>query len=215
MVVVGGGATGVEVAGALAEMKKYVLPKDYRELPYGEVDIYLIHAGPNLLPGMSENASANSLRYLKELGVQVILNKRVQSFDGDFVHTNDGEKIRCGKVIWAAGISCPVLQGIGEDLLGHGKRIKVDRYLRMIGHTDIFVLGDAALVQEDPEYPKGHPQVAQTAIQMAKNLAKNLKRPISDWKEFRYRDLGSMATIGRNRAVVDLPNMKFRGLLPG
>lgn len=212
IVVVGGGATGVEVAGALAEMKKYILPKDYRELPYGEVDIYLVHAGSQLLPGMSENASVNSLKYLRDLGVKVILNKRVQSFDGDYVTTNDGEKIRCGKVIWAAGIVCPVLQGFPSEILGRGRRIRVNRHLEVIDRQDIFALGDAALVEGDPEYPEGHPQVAQTAIQMAKLLSRNLKKSSrSEWKPFTYKDLGAMATIGRNRAVVDLPRVKFKG----
>ena len=175
IVVVGGGATGVEVAGALAEMKKYILPKDYRELPYGEVDIYLIHAGAELLPGMSAQASANSLKYLQDLGVQVVLKKRVQKFDGDYVYTNDGNKIRCGKVIWAAGIICPVISGVSEELLGRGNRLKVNRQLQLIDYPDIFAIGDAAVVVDDPDYPDGHPQVAQTAIQMAKLLGRNLK----------------------------------------
>ena len=126
--------------------------------------------------------------------------------------TNDGEKIRCGKVIWAAGIVCPVMEGIDPGMVGRGNRLKVDRHLRVVGHSDIFAIGDAAIVQGDPEYPEGHPQVAQTAIQMAKQLAKNLrKKDPSYWNDFHYKDLGSMATIGRNRAVVDLPKMKFKG----
>jgi NADH dehydrogenase len=214
IVVVGGGATGVEVAGALAEMKKYILPKDYRELPYGEVDIYLIHAGAELLPGMSAQASANSLKYLQDLGVQVVLKKRVQKFDGDYVYTNDGNKIRCGKVIWAAGIICPVISGVSEELLGRGNRLKVNRQLQLIDYPDIFAIGDAAVVVDDPDYPDGHPQVAQTAIQMAKLLGRNLKASSREnWKSFTYRDLGSMATIGRNRAVVDLPAMRLKGFI--
>lgn len=212
IVVVGGGATGVEVAGALAEMKKYILPKDYRELTYSEVDIYLIHAGDHLLPGMSAKASRNALTYLQELGVQVILNKRVDRCDGEFVYTKDDDAIRCAKVIWAAGIICPVTDGIPETLLGRGKRIRTDRYLRVEGEKDVFALGDASIVAGDPDYPDGHPQVAQTAIQMAKTLARNLRRlPNDQWKPFKYRDLGSMATIGRNRAVVDLPSVRFGG----
>jgi NADH dehydrogenase len=212
IVVVGGGATGVEVAGALAEMKKYILPKDYRELTSSEVDIYLIHAGDKLLPGMSETASTNAFKYLTALGVEVLLNSRVNRCDGDFVYIHDGRKIRSGKVIWAAGIVCPVLKGIPESVLGWGRRLRVNRYLQLMDSTDVFVLGDAAIVADDPEYPDGHPQVAQTAIQMAKNLAKNLrKKSEKAWEPFVYRDLGSMATIGRNRAVVDLPGFRFGG----
>lgn len=212
IVVVGGGATGVEVAGALAEMKKYVLPKDYTELPTREVDIYLVHSGDKLLPGMSEKASVNSEKYLKELGVHVIKNKRVQRCDGEYVYTNDGESIRCGKVIWAAGIKCPKIKGIPDALYGRGNRLLIDEFCRVRGASDVFALGDAALITEDKEYEYGHPQVAQVAIQMAKNVAKNLrKKNEGDWKPFEYRDLGTMATIGRNRAVVDLPNWKFKG----
>ncbi len=212
IVVVGGGATGVEVAGALAEMKKFILPKDYRELIASEVDIYLIHAGAKLLPGMSESASTNAFKYLEALGVEVLLNSRVDRCDGEFVYIHDGRKIRSGKVIWAAGIVCPVLKGLPESLLGWGRRLIVNRYLQLLDSTDVFVLGDAAIVTDDPEYPDGHPQVAQTAIQMAKNLAKNLtKKSGKAWEPFAYRDLGSMATIGRNRAVVDLPQLRFGG----
>ena len=212
IVVVGGGATGVEVAGALAEMKKFILPKDYRELIASEVDIYLIHAGAKLLPGMSESASTNAFKYLEALGVEVLLNSRVDRCDGEFVYIHDGRKIRSGKVIWAAGIACPVLKGLPESLLGWGRRLIVNRYLQLLDSTDVFVLGDAAIVTDDPEYPDGHPQVAQTAIQMAKNLAKNLtKKSGKAWEPFAYRDLGSMATIGRNRAVVDLPQLRFGG----
>lgn len=212
IVVVGGGATGVEVAGALAEMKKYILPKDYRELLASEVDIYLIHAGAQLLPGMSETASRNAFKYLEALGVEVLLNSRVSRCDGDFVYIHDGRKIRSGKVIWAAGIVCPVLKGIPESALGWGSRLRVNCYLQLLDSTDVFVLGDAAIVTDDPHYPDGHPQVAQTAIQMAKNLAKNFRKKSGKaWEPFVYRDLGSMATIGRNRAVVDLPGLRFGG----
>ncbi|NND31877.1 MAG: FAD-dependent oxidoreductase, partial [Saprospiraceae bacterium] len=159
IVVVGGGATGVEVAGALAEMKKYILPKDFKELPYSEVDIYLIHGGDRLLPGMSEKASGNALKYLQQLGVQVELNRRVERCDEDYVYTNDGKKIRCGKVIWAAGITCPVLDGIPTNIVGSGKRIKVNQFLEVSSTRDFYCLGDNAIVEGDPDYPQGHPQV--------------------------------------------------------
>jgi len=211
IVVVGGGATGVEVAGALAEMKKYVLPKDYKELPYQEVDIYLIHGGSQLLPGMSAKSSSNALKYLKELGVDVILNKRVERCDGEFVYTKDGDKIRSAKVIWAAGIRGQEMNGIPDDALGRGNRIIIDRFMRVKGHPNVFAVGDAALILDDPAYEYGHPQVAQVAIQMAKRLAKNFKEDENSWKPFEYKDHGSMATIGRNRAVVDLPSFHMSG----
>ncbi len=212
IVVVGGGATGVEVAGALAEMKKYILPKDYPELAYGEVDIYLIHAGARLLPSMSEKASSNAEKYLKQLGVIVMKNKRVKDVDDNYVYTNDGQRITCGKVIWAAGITCKRMLGLPDDLLGHNGRLLINPYCQVIGANDLFAIGDIALAVEDEEYPKGHPQVAQTALQMARQLATNLKQENeNDWEPFRYKDLGTMATIGRNKAVVDLPNWRFGG----
>ena len=212
IVVVGGGATGVEVAGALAEMKKYVLPKDFRELESKEVDIYLVHAGDRLLPAMSTEASANAEKYLIDLGVHVIKNKRVGRCDGSWVYMNDDTKIPAAKVIWAAGITCPKLEGLPEEIFTNNGRIFVDHFNKIKGQSDIFVLGDVALVADNSEYPRGHPQVAQVAIQMAKRLGKNLQIiDHSNWKPFVYKDLGSMATIGRNRAVVDLPSFRFGG----
>ncbi len=211
IVVVGGGATGVEVAGSLAEMKKYILPKDYRELEYGEVDIYLIHAGDRLLPAMSKKASRNAEKYLKQLGVIVIKNKRVKSADGSCVRTTDGDRITCAKVIWAAGITCPRIEGLPDEIFARNNRIKVDPFCRVIGLDSIFVVGDGALMETE-DYPHGHPQVAQGAIQMGRNVAQNLRRrDPQKWKPFVYRDKGSMATIGRNKAVVDLKKWKFGG----
>lgn len=212
IVVVGGGATGVEVAGALAEMKQYILPKDYHELPYDEVDIYLIHAGPDLLPGMSEQASRNAEKFLKKLGVRVLKNSRVMDYDGEYVSTNDDQKIKAGKVIWAAGIICQPVPGIPAAIVAHKNRLQVNQYCEVLDLTNVYAIGDLAMMQTDPIYPKGHPQVAQVAIQMGKQLARNLNRPDkSQWKPFRYHDLGTMATIGRNRAVVDLPQWQFSG----
>ncbi len=212
IVVVGGGATGVEVAGALAEMKKYILPKDYKELPHHEVDIYLVHSGPRLLPAMSEKASRNAEKYLTNRGVEVIKNKRVLDVDGDFVYMNDDSKIRCGKVIWAAGITCQRIDGVPEGAYGHNSRLLVDPYCRIKGQQDVFAIGDACLMEGVEAYPHGHPQVAQTAIQMGRLLATNFKKKDeSRWERFAYKDLGTMATIGRNRAVADLPSWKFGG----
>ncbi|PHI21745.1 FAD-dependent oxidoreductase [Lewinellaceae bacterium SD302] len=213
IVIVGGGPTGVELAGSLAEMKKHVLPKDYPELNVeAEVDIYLIQAGPLLLKGMSEKSSNKAREYLEKLGVKVLLNTRVTSFDGETVKMKDGGQIKTTKVIWAAGIKAMPIAGLPEDVITYGNRIAVDRYCRIEGMQDVYAIGDVAYMEE-PDFPKGHPQVAQTAIQMGGHLAKNFKR-IQQGKEaekFSYSDKGSMATIGRARAVVDLPNFHFNG----
>ena len=212
IVIVGGGPTGVEVAGALAEMKKYILPKDYKELNTEEIDIYLIQGGDCLLKGMSAEAAQKAESFLKELGVIIKLNSRVEDFDGKFVHIKGGEKIQANKVIWAAGIKGNTVAGLPEETIVWGGRIKVDRENRVAGVQDVFAIGDIAYMEE-PDFPKGHPQVAQVAIQQGKNLAYNFKMKSKGkpFKPFTYKDLGSMATIGRNRAVVDLPKFKFQG----
>ena len=212
IVVVGGGPTGVEVSGALAEMRKYVLPKDYSELDIKEIDIYLLQGGDKLLEGMSEKSSQKAKKYLEDLGVDVKLNTRVTDYDGKYVYTNTGEKILSKKVIWAAGIIGNTIKGMPQECLVRGNRIKVDTYNQVEGLEDVFAIGDIAY-QEEKAYPKGHPQVAQVAIQHAKLLAQNLKR----WqkgqqpKPFTYKDLGSMATIGRHLAVVDMPRYSLQG----
>ncbi len=212
IVIVGGGPTGVEVAGALAEMKKYILPKDYTELDCDEIDIYLIQGGDCLLKGMSEEASKKAEDFLKKLGVIIKLNSRVEDFDGKFVYIKGGEKIQANKVIWAAGIKGNTVEGLPEESIVWGGRIKVDRENKVEGVTDVYAIGDIAYMEE-PDFPKGHPQVAQVAIQQAKNLAKNfnLTAKGKNTNPFVYKNLGSMATIGRNRAVVDLPRFKFQG----
>jgi len=212
IVIVGGGPTGVEVAGALAEMKKYILPKDYQELDCEEIDIYLIQSGDHLLKGMSANASEGAKDFLEGLGVKVMLNKRVEDFDGSYVHINDGTKIQANKVIWAAGIRGNSILGLPEDTITYGNRIKVNRYNEVEGIDDVYAIGDIAYMEEEA-YPKGHPQVAQVAIQQSKRLASNFKRKQKNKSPemFYYKDKGSMATIGRNRAVVDLPSYKFKG----
>lgn len=210
IVIVGGGATGVELAGALAEMKHYILPKDYPELDEQEVDIYLIHGGPRLLMGMSDKSGNEAYKFLTKLGVKVMLNKRVIAFDGNEVETKDGEKIHAHKVIWAAGITGNTLSGIPEDVIVQGGRIAVNRQHVVRKMEDIYAIGDIAYMTTD-KYPEGHPQVAQTAIQQSNNLANNLIKGQSN--PFEYKDLGSMATIGRNKAVADLPKFHFSGLL--
>lgn len=212
IVVVGGGPTGVEVCGALAEMRKYILPKDYPELNTKEIDIYLMQGGPQLLPGMSDQASEKALEFLQNLEVRVQLNTRVVDYDGEYAYTQGGEKIRCKKLIWAAGVRGNLLKGIEEEQIGPGARIKVDRYNRVTEMGQVYAIGDIAYMETE-KYPKGHPQVAQAAMQQAKHLAKNLRNEIrkKEWVPFEYRDLGSMATIGRHLAVCDLPRIRFQG----
>lgn len=212
IVVVGGGPTGVEVSGALAEMKRYVFPKDYPELNTDEIDIYLVQGGPQLLQGMSEESSRKSLEFLTELDVKVRLNTIVTDFDGEYVHMNDGETIRARKVIWAAGVTGARIKGLPDGALTRGNRIRVNRFSQVAGLEDVYAVGDIAYMEEEA-YPQGHPQVAQVAMQQAAQLAKNFSN-LHRGKEllpFSYKDLGSMATIGRNRAVVDLPRWKFQG----
>lgn len=212
IVIVGGGATGVELAGAIAEMKKYILPKDYHEMNVDEIDIYLIQSAPRLLKTMSEKSSAKSEKFLTDLGVIVKKNIRVTDFDGSQVYLNDGSTIPTHKVIWAAGITGNRLKGLPESVNAPGGRIAVNSLNQVIGFTDVFAIGDVASIQEEA-LPYGHPQVAQVAIQQGKRLAKNLKivQQGKPMQPFVYRDLGSMATIGRNRAVVDLPRFHFAG----
>lgn len=220
IVIVGGGATGVELAGSLAEMRKYILPKDYRELDSEEVDIYLVQGGPRLLLGMKEKLGDDAANYLSKMGVKVMLNTRVTEIHEDHVITNSGEKIIAGKVIWAAGVICPKIPGIAEENLKSGNRIWVDQYNEVVNEKDVFVLGDAAIMISE-ENENGHPQVAQPAIQQAVNLARNLSKTLSienpdlasrkAWKAFKYKDHGSMATVGRNKALVQLKHVSFKG----
>ena len=219
IVIVGGGATGVELAGSLAEMKTHVLPKDYPELSVQEeVDIYLVQSGDVLLKGMSANSSEKALEYLQELGVKVLLNSRVTAFDGSKVMFKDGSSIPTQKVIWAAGVTGQPLSGLPEEAITYGNRLAVDRQCRVKGCQDVFAVGDVAYMEE-PDFPQGHPQVAQPAIQMGTFLARNfLKLPPKEgkpWPDFHYNDKGSMATIGRARAVVDIPKpeLHFGGVL--
>jgi NADH dehydrogenase len=212
IVIVGGGPTGVEVAGALAEMKRYVLPKDYPQLNTDEIDIHLVEGADRLLLGMSEKAGQKAKEFLEGLDVKVKLNAMVTGFDGERATLSDESTIPARKLIWAAGVTGNKMPGLPEDTLVKGNRIAVDRYNRVQGTQDIFAIGDIAFMEE-PDYPKGHPQVAQAAMQHAKHLAKNFKKRSKDkeMEPFSYTDLGSMATIGRNRAVADLPGFKFQG----
>ena len=212
VIVVGGGPTGVEVAGAIAEMKKFVLPKDYPDLNFDVMQISLIEGSPGLLGGMSKHASEKALFYLKRLGISVSLNTRVTDFDGSILTLGDGTHIETKTVIWAAGISGVVPEGLPADAIGRGKRIVVDEYNRVNGLNDIFAIGDVS-VMSTSDHPNGHPQVAQVAIQQGRNLAQNFlfMKSNSGLRPFKYIDRGSMATIGRNRAVADLSFIKFSG----
>jgi NADH:ubiquinone reductase (H+-translocating) len=213
LVIVGGGPTGVELSGALAEMKKYVLPKDYPELDFRNMQIFLIEAGQKVLGSMTESSSLTARKYLLKLGVKVILGKIVTDFNGTTVFLNDGSVLPSNTLIWAAGIKGNNIEGLPENTKSQGNRLKVDMYGHLIGYDNIFAIGDIArMITAD--YPNGHPQVAQAAIQQARCLARNLLRlqqgkPL---KTFSYRNLGTLATVGRNKAVVDLQFLKFHGL---
>lgn len=212
IVIVGGGPTGVEVAGALAEMRKYILPKDYKELNPKEIDIHLIEAGPALLAGMSKESGAKAEEFLLEMGVLVRKNTQVLSYDGKVVTMNDGSVIQSRKLIWAAGVAGNKISGLAPDVLVKGNRIKVDTFNKVHGSENIYAIGDIASMISD-DYPHAHPQVAQVALQQGQLLAKNLIRKSKGQPEkpFKYVDKGSMATIGKNKAVADLPFMKLNG----
>jgi NADH:ubiquinone reductase (H+-translocating) len=215
IVIVGGGATGVEVAGALAEMRKDVMPKEYKELNYKDIDIHLIHGGEILLKGMSEHAGKSAETYLRNLGIKIKLDVNVTDYDGETVTMTDGTTIRSKKVIWAAGIVGNVVNGLPKEATVRGRRLKVNRLNQLEGQKDVYALGDIAYMEEadNEKFKTGHPQVAQVAIQMAKNMANNFKalERGNATKSFSYSDLGSMATVGRNKAVVDLPFWRFQG----
>lgn len=213
IVIVGGGPTGVELAGAVAELKRYVFPKDYPELEMTQMDIHLIEATPRLLNGMSEIAGAKALEYLQGMGVKVHLNCAVRSYDGHEVVFNTGEKLISRTLIWAAGVKGNPVAGLPADSIGKATRIRVDEFNRIKGYDNIFAIGDVALMEGDPGFPNGHPMMAPPAMQQGELLAANIKRMIEKQplRPFRYNDKGSMATIGRNKAVVDLKKLRFQG----
>ncbi|AKD02370.1 NAD(P)/FAD-dependent oxidoreductase [Pontibacter korlensis] len=211
-VIVGGGPTGVELAGALAEMRAHVLPTDYPGLDFSQMNIILVEGMDRVLPPMSAKASEKTFKYLKELGVDMRLNTLVDSYDGELVTLKSGEQIRTNTLIWAAGVSGALIDGLPETSVERG-RILVNDYNQVLGYDNIFAIGDIAFMKT-PEFPKGHPGVAQPAIQQGKLLAKNLKRIVrkEPLEPFKYNDKGSLAIIGRNRAVADLPgNLHFGG----
>ena len=204
-VIVGGGPTGVEIAGALSELRKHVFPKDYPELNFVNMDIHLVQSGPQLLKGMSDEAARKAQTFLEKAGVKIWLNSRVKSFDGFNVQLDTGESLCTRTLIWAAGVTGKLLEGFDPSAIAKGSRLKVDETNRVNSYTNIFAIGDIAAMVT-PENPEGYPMMAQPALQQGQWLGKNLKRLFQkkELQPFRYNDQGSMATIGRNRAVADL-----------
>lgn len=216
VVIVGGGATGVEIAGALAEMRRYVIPYDYPDMDSSLMHIYLIEAGDRLLAGLSQESSQKAYEFLKSMDVDIQFGKMVTDYRNHKVIMKDGTEIPTRTFLWVSGIRANAMPGIDESHLGRGFRFKVDEYNRIPGVEDVFVIGDQCLQTSDAAYPNGHPQVAQVAIQQAKNLAKNLKlidqgADSSALTAFHYKNLGSMATIGRNKAVVEIGKFRSQG----
>lgn len=217
VVIVGGGATGVEIAGALSEMKRYVIPYDYPDMDSSLMHIYLIEAGDRLLAGMSQDSSKKAYDFLKSMGVDIQFGKMATDYRDHKVIMKDGTEIPTRTFLWVSGIRANAMPGISEDHLGRGFRFKVDQFNRIPGLNDVFAIGDQCLQTTDPAYLNGHPQVAQVAIQQAKNLAKNIKRineghaDDNSLTPFKYNNLGSMATIGRNKAVVEIGKFHSQG----
>ncbi|RNI22010.1 NAD(P)/FAD-dependent oxidoreductase [Rufibacter latericius] len=204
-VIVGGGPTGVELAGALSELRKHVFPKDYPELDFKSMDIHLIQSGGELLKGMSKEASLKSQQFLEEMGVRVWLNRRVKSYDGYTVTLDNGETLITRTLIWAAGVTGNPVNGLNPESLLKGNRLQVDEFNRVAGYENVFAIGDIAAMVT-PENPQGHPMLAQPALQQGALLGKNLMRLFAGQplQPFVYKDQGTMATIGKNKAVADL-----------
>ncbi len=211
-VIVGGGPTGVELAGAMAEIKRNVIKSDYRELDKELMNIHLVEAGPRLLSAMTPKSSESALEFLRKMGVDVRLNTAVKSYDGLELELENGEKMKTDTVIWSAGVKGNYLNGLDETTRVRGNRIQVDEYNKVKGEEFIFAIGDVASMSTE-NFPNGHPMVAPVAMQQAQLLGENLVKMQKGkaMKPFRYTDKGSMATIGRNKAVVDLPWFRFKG----
>lgn len=213
-VIVGGGPTGVELSGALAEIKKGILPKDYPDLDTRRAQINIVQGGDCLLPGFSSQASKKAEDFLEKLGVQVWKGVRVTGYNGKTVTTKTDLVFESATVVWAAGVKGAGIKGLdAADIITDGNRINVNEFNQVIGHPEIFAIGDiACMVTEDN--PHGHPMVAQPAIQQGKLLGENLERLLAhkSMKPFEYNDKGSMATIGRNKAVCDIKGYRFQGV---
>lgn len=213
-VIVGGGPTGVELSGSISELKKHVLPQDYPELDITAMNIYLIEGSPEVLGPMSVKSQKDAKAFLDDMGVTVLTDTRVLSYDGDKLSLSSGQEIVSENVLWSAGVTGEVIPGLPKEKIGRGNRIQVDDANRVLGFADIFAIGDVASMAVEG-YPNGHPGVAPVAQQQGRHLAKNLIRIINNEKTepFKYFDKGSMATIGRNRAVVDIGKIHFKGIL--
>ncbi|MET1260435.1 NAD(P)/FAD-dependent oxidoreductase [Flagellimonas sp. DF-77] len=213
-VIVGGGPTGVELAGALAEIKKGILPKDYPDLDTRRAQINLVQGGDRILPAMSEIASKKAEDFLEGLGVNVWKEIRVTDYDGKTVTTNTDTRFETATMVWAAGVEAVSIKGLdAKEILSRGKRLKVNEFHQVEGFEHIFAIGDVAEMTSEA-YPYGHPMMAQPAMQQGDNLGSNLVRMLNGkpMKPFKYNDKGSMATVGRNKAVADLPKFKFQGI---
>lgn len=215
VVIVGGGATGVEVSGVLSEMKKFILPHDYPDLDKSMMNIYLIEAGNRLLSGMSEESSFKAEEFLRRMGVNILLNKKVVDYKDSKVILEDGSEIATRTFIWVSGVAGISIGNMDKSFLGRGNRIKVDEFNRVQGMDGVFAIGDQCLQTTDKDYPYGHPQLAQVAIQQGKLLAHNLMRMQKGkkLKPFHYKNLGSMATVGRNKAVAEFSKVKMQGFI--
>ncbi|MBC7696079.1 MAG: NAD(P)/FAD-dependent oxidoreductase [Burkholderiales bacterium] len=211
IVMVGGGPTGVELAGAFAEMRNHILPRDYPHIDFSKLKVILLEGSKKTLNSMSEEAKNASRKYLEELGVIVKTETIVTNYDGKIATLNNGETIPTGNLIWAAGVTGNIIEGLTLDAIIKN-RYKVDRYNKIPGTQNIYAMGDIAYM-ETTLYPNGHPQIANVAINQGKNIATNFLRQLKgkEQKEYEYKDLGSMATIGKRKAVVDLPFIKFQG----
>jgi len=211
-VVVGGGPTGVELSGALAEMKRNILPKDYPEKDFSNLNVFLIEGSPHTLNVMSDLAKTASQKYLEDLGVKVITEMYVTDYDGEVVTLKSGEQIKTKNLIWAAGVTGNILNGIPSEVITRGNRIVVNRYNQVEELDGVYALGDIAFMKT-PKYEFGHPQLANVALNQAGILAQNFKNMLrgKPLKEFEYHDKGSMATVGKRKAIVDLPKFSFKG----
>lgn len=211
-VIVGGGATGIELSGALAEMKKFVLPQDYPDLDMNLMRIILVDGAPRLLSAFSEKSSEEVANYLLKRDVEIITSVQVTNYENGTMILSDNSTLETMNVFWVAGVRANSIEGLTKEAYGPGNRLLVNLYNCVQGYNNIFAIGDTALMISK-EYPKGHPQVVQPAIQQARNLIQNLDRKERglEMQPFVYHNKGSMATIGRNHAVVELKNLRFGG----
>jgi NADH dehydrogenase len=214
IVIAGAGPTGVELAGALGELKLKVFPKDYPEIDLSQMNVYIVQSGNRVLPALSEKSSEKAKKYLESLGVTVVLGTRVLDFFGDYVQTNTGEDIIARTLIWTAGVIGNPVEGLGADAVNKGGRIEVDEFNKVKGFNNVYAIGDVANMASE-DFPRGHPMVAPAAMQQGKQLAKNILLDLvqKPMVPFKYKDKGAMATVGKNKAVVEMGKLKFGGTM--